>query len=411
MQQNPASKKISISSKPSYFFRVFPKRDVVSFASDSHNYMLDLNTQKTLSVPGIYDPVPLGEAIMSTPDKKQGMEFYSIAEIEAGKSNPQMLYQSSEMKGVYQSTGLMEKTADYEVYGIIAAGPTDTQFQKIKVSFKPGLKVEPLDEVHPICKGWDIKLPMLSKNGLEISGFDATAGVSKIWSIDHKSGQCIEVDNLGVFAAKADFSFDSKKLVFHLSANGYTYKLKTNGSGEIDWLANPTSEMSQSVFQYDRATKTMNRISFNDPGSNAYYPVYQEDGSVLYAVVEASGASRFELVRPEQMKSNNKIQLVSEASQMKMLSIMVIGKFWNLACSPEIPIKTPEALALTALSLSQKSCQDVIHHQWSEKNISVVRDAEVIQNPGSRITFRKDLLGLVEKRDLMSICDHLGTGI
>ncbi len=370
--------------------------------------MVDLNTQKTIKVPGIYDPVPLGEFVMSTPDKKTGMEYYSVADIESGNPKPQMLYQSSQMLGVYQSTGLMVKTSTYEVYGIVTAGAADTLFQRIKISYKPMLKVEPLDAVHPICKGLDIKMPMLSKNASEISGVDATVGVSKVWRIDHQSGQCVEVDNLGIFAAKADFSYDSKKLVFHLSANGYTYKLKKNGSGKIDWLANPTSEMSQSVFQYDRATKVMTRVSFNEPGSNAFYPVFKKDGSVLYAVIEQSGASRFELVRPDQIKSNNKMSILSEASEIKVTAIMTIGKLWNLSCSAHIPMKTPETLALTTLNLNRKSCEDLVHAQWGEKNLTAVEKSEIVQNSNSRVIFRSDLISTLEKRDLLGVCDQLG---
>jgi hypothetical protein len=66
-------KKVTINSKASYFFRVFPNDDKVSFASDGTNMILDLDSKAIAKLPGTYDPVPLGDKVMSVPSKTEGM--------------------------------------------------------------------------------------------------------------------------------------------------------------------------------------------------------------------------------------------------------------------------------------------------------------------------------------------------
>jgi hypothetical protein len=312
------------------------------------------------------------------------------------------------MNGVYQSTGKIYSGGTFDIFGIVAAGAKEIQYQKIKVTYHPALAVEPSGDVESLCRGWDIKMPMLSKTGDELSGFDVSAGVSKIWRLDATSNSCFEVENLGLFAAKADFSYDAEKLVFHLSANGFSYKLKTNGSGEIDWIEKPTAEMSQSVYQYDRATKSLTKISFNPPGSNAYYPVYQKDGSILYALVDQRGESHFELIRPNQIKSGQ-MALVNTRDTYKVLSAISIGKIWNFACSPKLEIKSPETLSLIALGLSKKNCKELIQDHWNPQNHSRVTKSTILSRAGAGLSIRRDLFGLVETRDLIQICDGLGS--
>lgn len=399
-------KKVSINAKASYFFRVFPNDDKVSFAADGINMILDLDSKAIVKLPGTYDPVPLGDLIMSVPNKTEGMAYYSISEILKGNAAPPLLYRSVKMNGVYQSTGKMSSGKGFDIFGIIAAGAKEIQFQKIKVTYEPTLKVEPEAEMESLCRGWDIKMPMLSKTGEELSGFDVSAGVSKIWRLDLQTKACIEVDNLGMFAAKADFSYDAKKLAFHLSANGFSYKLKNNGSGEIDWVERPTTEMSQSVFQYDRVTKSLTKISFNPPGSNAYYPVYQKDGSILYALVEPSGASHFELIRPSQI-SSGRMALVNPRDTYKVLSSIAIGKIWNFACSPKLEIKSPEALSLIALGMNQKNCRDLVREHWNPENHLKFAKSTILSRTGEGLSLRRDLIGLLEPKDLIKICDQL----
>lgn len=399
-------RKVKIESKASYFFRVFPESEKVSFASEKINYILDLNTKKLSKLPGVYDPVPLGETVMSVPNKSSGMAYYSISEVLNGRTEPDILFRSGNMKGVYQSTGHIEKGDGFDIYGIIAAGANDIQFQKIKVSYQPSLKVEPATEVLSLCQGSDIKMPMLSKTGQEISGFDVTAGVSKVWRIDSEKNSCVEVDNLGMFAAKADFSFDSKKLAFHLSANGFSYKLKTDGSGEVDWIERPSSEMSQSVFQYNRETKTLTKVSFNPPGSNAYYPVYRKDGSILYALAEESGDFSFELITPAQIDSG-RLAKINYGDVYKMLPVFIIGKLWNFACTPETEINTPEALTLAMMGLDRKSCLNLVKEKWNRRQQLKIIKSDIVAKPGSTIIVRKDLMSLMETRDLIHACDDL----
>lgn len=393
-------KRVKVETAASFFFRVFPSADKVSFASSNVNYVMDLNTRNVVKIPGIYDPVPMGESVMSIPSKKHGMAYYSIPEILSGTDQPTLLYRSDNMKGVYQSTGLLKKGSGYNIYAIIAAGANEIQYQKLKVTYTPSLKVEPVSEIISLCEGIDIKMPMLSKTAQELSGFDVSAKASKIWRINPDTKTCVEVDNLKMFAAKADFSYDSKKLTFHLSANGFTYRLKENGSGEVDWIERPTAEMSQRVFEYDRVKKTLTKISSNSEGSNAYYPVYQKDGSILYALLEADGEFSFELIRPKRIAA-----LTALNSTEKIRSATTIGKFWNFSCTPHSEVKSQEQLIDITLGLSKNDCLNLAYDYWSNSGHFTTNNSNSTGNDSSRA--RWTLAHWQEIRKMIGICREL----
>ena len=170
-QDADSVKLISIPSKPSYFFRSFPQNELISYASDEGNYILNMKSKMQFKMPGPFDPVPLGEKVISTPDSEDGMSFYSVSEVLGGNAVPKLLHRSKYLKGVYQSVGLLEKSKTSETYAVITAGETSSVLlQKIKVSQVKGeLKVEDVGSSQAFCKGVDIKLPMLSKDGKEVS--------------------------------------------------------------------------------------------------------------------------------------------------------------------------------------------------------------------------------------------------
>ena len=87
---------------------------------------------------------------------------------------------------------------------------------------------------------------------------------------------------------------------------------------------------------------------------------------------------------------------------------MAVGKLWNLACSPKTLVKSPETLALMALSLKSDTCRNLVQSEWNKKNHFDFAKSEIASREGeSPIVYRKDLAALLEKRDLMDVCDGL----
>ncbi|RYZ78125.1 MAG: hypothetical protein EOP06_29635, partial [Proteobacteria bacterium] len=116
--------KFPLQSSPNYFFKIFPDGTKATFASDSGNWMYDLQKKKYFPIPGDQDAVPLGTDIVTTPKFKsnvdvEGMEFYRVEDILAQNSTSQPSKEKStskikpvfvdpSMKGMYQSTSHLD---------------------------------------------------------------------------------------------------------------------------------------------------------------------------------------------------------------------------------------------------------------------------------------------------------------
>ncbi|MEN0057773.1 MAG: hypothetical protein AAGB31_02970, partial [Bdellovibrio sp.] len=78
------------SETPNYFFRTFNHggKEYVSYAGNAGLYLLDLKSGKEHFFTGPYDPVPLGEDIITVPDEMRGITLYSVKSILAGQNRP-----------------------------------------------------------------------------------------------------------------------------------------------------------------------------------------------------------------------------------------------------------------------------------------------------------------------------------
>ena len=389
--------KMVIPSQPNYFFRTFPDSKYISYASSDGNYIFDMKTNQQYLLPGEYDPVPMGESVMSVPSRDSGMTFYSISEILKGNSHPIPLTAAPGLLGVYQSVGLISKTADTQIYGIIVAGTDSTLFQKVKVTLKPDLKVEALDQPVELCKSVDIKLPMLSKNAQEISGLDMKTSTTKIWKIDYKTSSCKEVDNLGIPAGKADFSYDGTQLTFHLRADA---------GADVSYFRTPGADMSMNVFIYDRKSKRLAQVSQGQPGENAYYPVFRRDGSIVYAIADSKSKPFF---AHADMKNAKAKQFTIQSAQVekKAQNFMAIGKLWNQVCFKDYSLRTVEAVLKTGINLKKTECKSLVNETWTGEQIDRVSQAEVNGTLNGKIKYMAEEIKVLSKRDLEDTCDLL----
>lgn len=389
--------KMSIPSQPNYFFRTFPDSKYISYASSDGNYIFDMKTNQQYLLPGQYDPVPMGETVMSVPSRDSGMTFYNISEILGGNTSPVPVTTAPNLLGVYQSVGLMETKGDTQTFGIIVAGTESTLFQKVKVTSKPTLLVEVLAEPVAICVGVDIKLPMLSKNAQEISGLDMKSSTTKIWKIDYKTNTCKEVDDLGIPAGKADFSYDGSQLTFHLRADA---------GADTAYFRTPGAEMSMNVFIYDRETKRLAQVSHGQPGENAYYPVFRRDGSIIYAIADSKSKPFFAHADMKNAKAKH-FTMSSAQVEKKAQNFMAIGKLWNQICFKDYALKTVEAVLTTGINMKKQECKNLVDETWTSEQIELVSKAEVSGTLNGKIKYMADEIKVLSKRDLHETCDLL----
>lgn len=353
------------SGTPNFFFRTFNHagKEYVSYATSNNLNLLDLKTSKEFKFAGMYDPVPVGESVMSTPDDQ--MVFYNVGDIVKGQQTPQAINVANEegLGGVYQSVGQLSASGNKKVYRIISDLDSATAADYEVQEGQPA-KMKMIRKPVRICKNVDFKLPMLSKDGTMMSGYDVQTGTTKIWKIDIATGNCKELEDFGMGVGKADFSYDNSKLTFHT----------INASDATDYFTSPTRDMNMNVFVYDRRNKKLTKMTQNKADENAYYPVFRPDGTIVYSHIDRNGDPTFVHADPKKGKA---VPFDTSAlGKEKRAALFSIGQLWNSEC---LNNKNPGNYAMsvsTALSLDAKTCNGIVDQFWASNKDQISRAAQ-----------------------------------
>lgn len=264
------------NSPPSYFFRPYPSGEVIPYISRGRNYIYNSNTQQTLRVPGIVDPVP-------TPDGRfftipfDGVPFFGRFGfyIYSEPDGVMRKFKDRGMFGAYQSIGILRLTPHETTYRVI----TERIFKKGMLSFQD-YSVNPQGRFRKIfkkprvlCPEHNITLPMISKNASLIAGVDPLSRTMKLWNIDTK-GNCSFAQDLGFVSGKADFSYDAKQIAVHIS--------KTDPES-VAYVVKHQSENSKlEAYIYHFESHVLEKMTdCNSRNKNCYYPNFLENGDVV----------------------------------------------------------------------------------------------------------------------------------
>lgn len=277
-----------ISSQPSYFFRAFPEKPIVSYAtSEEVNKIRDLDSGEETTIPGKYDPVPLwNEDFVTVPidtsDGSEAMTFYKMTDLMRNGTRAKPVLTDDSLSGVYQSVGLQESDEDSDTYRVLTDknGATMRSYKIRKAAVEPG--VTAVGEPLTLCKDRDIKLPMISKDGKELAALDMKSQKTMIFSVDPLTGSCKEVLNLGKRTGKVDFSFDGRYLVFHTSKN--------EGNISDEYFNSPKAKWGLQIQILDRETNETWSIT-TDGKRNSYYPVFRKNGHIVFLRTSKDGST------------------------------------------------------------------------------------------------------------------------
>lgn len=363
------------SSPPNYFFRTFNHggKEYVSYASSSHLNLLDLKSGKEYKFRGMYDPVPVGEGVMSTP-MEEGMEFFSVRDILAGDQTPDGMTVAGETEdkrlgGVYQSVGLLKSSGGKKVYRVISdAGNATAADYEVQEGAPPKMRL--VRQPTRICRNVDFKLPMLSKDGTMMSGYDAATGTTKIWKINIETGECQELENLGMGVGKADFSYGDDKLTFHT----------INGQSVDEYFATTEEAMNMNVYVYDRKKKTLTKMTQNKSDENAYYPVFRPDGTIVYSHIDGNGEPTFVHANP--LRGRAVPFDTKKLGEKERAALFSIGQLWNKECLGGIQSTSYATSVSTALSLDAKTCNKLVNDFWNANRAKVLEAAQL--NPQTK---------------------------
>ncbi|MCB9073230.1 MAG: hypothetical protein H6623_06380 [Bdellovibrionaceae bacterium] len=254
-------RRIPLEKTPTYFIRVDTHARRIYMSGDC---IVSLDTGKCISNTKTWEPYPIsGKGWLTIPDCEGhdgAMCFFKSKDLES-ETRTKPVFTDKELKGYYQSIGFLnnnKKTSTVRVityYGF---------FKDYRVSEDA---IQPISSVQSFCAGKDLKLPMLSKDGKMISGWDVEKEKTFIAEIN-ANGSCRDKFQFPYMVGKMDFSYDNRWMAFHASSD-------SNGKISDDL------NLQQQIFVMDVKNKKTFKISSGK--ENIYYPHFGANGK-MYAL-------------------------------------------------------------------------------------------------------------------------------
>lgn len=382
-----------------WFARPVPTTDgrwVVAFASHDQNYLYDLTNGVRVKIPDRSDAVatPDGRYITvpSHYTATRTINFYDSATLlerlaerrDADDVKPVFAHEDPNVSGVYyQSVGIVsdrgEGAGRVTVYRMMFSGS----------NFKPGPGFRIVDytvrvnghrvEVRPspamrLCPEItrDLATPFISKDARYViahdGGDEGQPGTLKIFEITavDPAGQtttCERRVDFGFAAGKADFSFDGRRVTFHISKHDYLTPFINGGIN-----APAITDVAVADLTFDARGALVGhggvaRVTTSTrEGIGSYFPAFFPDGKVFYianTVPKNSKDARqfhFRVVDPDREVYFANLF----ADRERLAAATTIGEMWRRACAPEMQPFKPGEAPWTYMSLSREQCDALV---------------------------------------------------
>jgi hypothetical protein len=387
-----------------WFARPVPNPDgrwIVGFASHDQNYLYDLTRGRRIRIPDKSDAVatPDGRYVTVpshyTPDKT--VNFYEtaglLARLDEGRDAldipPVYAHDDPDLSDVYyQSTGVMSHRSDASgsetVYRVMFSGSRVEPapgFRVVDYTFASSderLEVSPTKAMR-LCPQItnDLATPFLSKDGRHVvahdGGGEGRPGTLKIFEItgldpERQSTSCELRLDFGFAAGKADFSYDGRRIAFHISKHAY---LTVFVNGGLDAPA-ITDIVVADLVRDDRGQITgyggLARVTTSmREGVGSYFPAFFPDGNLFYIAnaVPKNGTEpkRYRLAVIDPDREVYFANLFADAN--RRAAAEAIGDLWLSSCAPGMqPFKAGEA-PWAFMSLNPGQCRKLVEDRWT----------------------------------------------
>lgn len=280
-------KRIHLNFEPSYFFKINGEGTKVAFTmfrnysnTGEQNFLLNIDgpdrNPKTHPIPGSFDPMFNHNFKSMTIPVQSGQQyvcgFYSETDVLRRGRDATPKYVDHEMRCVYQSIGLLSTNDERDTFRLIVENSGGFTMRDYEEDKRSG-KIRPISPVRNLCPGFNIKLPMISKDGREMGAYSLLRDSTVILSIDDDGG-CTVKDDLKVRAGKIAFSYDGKRVAYHVF-NSKDRALTTT------FIEVPTDDYVSDIFVLNRETGKTQRVTKNSR-SNSMFPEFTRDGRVVF---------------------------------------------------------------------------------------------------------------------------------
>lgn len=258
--------------------------------------------------------------------------FCSTEEVIKSPRHTRCHFGDKELKGYYQSLGLIKSSQDGKSQIRILMGSIGRYRDYEIVQNNNTFEVKPLGPVHKACENiselkLERELPILSRDGTKFAFRDRNTRNTVIYSINPQ-GLCQKLP--------VEIPFETSKVAF------------TFGSESVDFLVYNSDTKTRRLLRMDLEGGKITAISA--PDEDVTYMTTREDGKILYArrVKNLKGTFDNELVLLDQ----NVIQKNKNADHFKL-----IGYFWANTCNKDID---EEMALLVGQRVDVTSCHKLI---------------------------------------------------
>lgn len=292
--------------RPTYFFKPSPDGKYIAFTvfergvqTARTNYLLDFETGEKHLIPGPFDPVFYSETKAVIPfdyaENSTGVAygFYRVMDLVEKGIDARPVLEEFSLDGVYQSVGIVEENIKNRRLRLVIENSSAGHKMMDFIESTDGTAMQRAGESVNLCAGWEIKLPMISKNGRELSALSLKIGNSVIFTI-LDDGTCLMSANLKIKTGKAGFSYDGRYVAYH------RYSMSAPDTVTDGFVLRPPSTLTADIYVYDRVTNQTFQITSN-LGSNSLYPEFLRDGRLVFVDYshDKSDEVRYVIVQPK----------------------------------------------------------------------------------------------------------------
>jgi hypothetical protein len=396
--ERPAASEAPIDDV-NWFARPVPTPDgrwIVGFASHDQNYLYDLTRGRRIRIPDQSDAVatPDGRYITvpSHYTKTQTVNFYDAATLlarldegrDAADVRPVFAHDEGDVRDVYyQSVGIVssrqEGSSTTTVYRLMFSGSNAKPgpgFRIVDYTFTTdgkATKVSPSRAMR-LCPEItrDLATPFISKDGRYVVAHDGgsagqpgTLKIFEIVAVDPaaQTTSCSLRVDFEFAAGKADFSFDGRRITFHISKHDYLVPFVNGGLN-----APAITDVVVADLVHDAEGRLVGHgglarvTSSTREGVGSYFPAFFPDGRVFYIanlVPKNSGEPRrfhLRVVNP-----NREVTIANFFKDRdRVAAAESIGQLWRDSCAPTLKPFKPGEAAWVVTSLSPAQCEALV---------------------------------------------------
>lgn len=374
---------------------------IVAVASHNLNYLYDLTSGARIRIPDTSDAVATPDGrfvtVPSHYTTTNTINFYDaptlLARLADGRDAadvpPVYAHKHPDVHDVYyQSVGVVSTaatgTSDTTVYRMMFSGstkpaPPGFRIVDYTVSRAGGAVIVTPTAPMRLCPQItrDLATPFISKDGRYVVAHDdskadrpASLKIFEILGTDPASqtSTCAERVDFGFAAGKADFSFDGRQVVFHISKHDYLTAFVNGG------IAAPAiTDVVVVDLTYDAAGRLtgaggMSRLTTSTTeGIGHYFPAFMPDGAV-FAVSnlvpkQSPGQKRFELRVIDPSRDRRQTSVFASPARRELAD--AIGELWRQSCAPALTPFRPQEAAWALTSLSPAQCRQLVEERWT----------------------------------------------